>query len=314
MISLVFKIRHRAAAPLVLALCLAACTSTRAAEDVLGESVGPGPPSPAENDAESDAGALEASEVPPSREQLAALAVERLEASANRSRAVLAAARADDAGPDALIEAARTLVLDADLRIQTELALRFDPADLPSTKKLINAEDSVRSSLKSEVRGLASASRDLANRALEVRKGDPEARLYATLGSALVAWSLPRLEALTSGGAGSLPGAIAALADDHPDLASASPMRLRGRFQSRAPWPYTDRKAGVEALEAACRSAPTPLNLLFLGDAYWLIDREPEALDAWERATRARAGEEMRAAAVFQREIARLRILSAGGD
>ncbi|MEM9383128.1 MAG: hypothetical protein AAGB93_24480 [Planctomycetota bacterium] len=300
---------HRAAAAL-LALSLSACSSTRPVEDVLAEPPG----APSTNGTSVEAPSLAAPEVPPSRKELAVLAEERLARAADRSRAVLAAARAEGAGPDALVEAARSLVLDADLRIQAALALRSDPADLPSTRRLIDAEDDVGSRLKSEVRSLAAASRDLADRALELRRDDPEARLYSALGRALVAWSLPPLQALTGGGAASLPGTIETLANDHPDLASASPMRLRGRFQSRAPWPYTDRKAGVEALEAACRSAPIPLNLLFLGDAYWLVGREAEALDAWERATAARANVEMRDAAVFQRELARLRIRSARTD
>ncbi len=210
------------------------------------------------------------------------------------------------------MEAARALAFNADLRIQSDLAFRFDPADLPQPGALIDGEDNVSSELKGEVRSLAKSSKGLADRALKMRADDPGAWLFSTLGAGLFLWSLGPLEAITSGGATSLPKKIKALADAHPDFEGASPLRLKGRFQSRAPWPYKDKSGGVETLEKAVEVAPIPLNLLFLGDAYWINGQQADAVAAWERATRADADKETMIAAPLLREIARLRVLSAG--
>lgn len=256
---------------------------------------------------------LDAPETLPSRADLRAYADERLMAFDERCRTLLEAARAEDAGYEALMTASRALVFNADLRIQADVCFRFDPADLPDPKKLIAAEDGVSSELKAQVRSLASSSKDLADRALELREGDAGARLFSTLGSGLYLWTLGPLQALANGAATTLPRRVSALAEDFPNFEGASPLRLKGRFQSRAPWPYKEVEEGVATLERAAQVAPLPLNLLFLGDACWLNGEKDEARAAWERATRARADEETMDAAPLLREIARLRLLAATG-
>ena len=58
--------------------------------------------------------------------------------------------------------------------------------------------------------------------------------------------------------------------------------------------------------------APIPLNLLFLGDALWLRGEEEGARERWSAAVRAEADAETLVAAPLIREIARLRLVSAG--
>jgi predicted negative regulator of RcsB-dependent stress response len=67
----------------------------------------------------------------------------------------------------------------------------------------------------------------------------------------------------------------------------------------------------VASLASAVERAPVPLNLLFLGDAYWIVDRKDEAIEAWEQATRAETGDSPQDSAPLVRESARLRVLSA---
>lgn len=252
----------------------------------------------------------------PSRAELRAMLADRLEAADERCNGLLDAL--DEAGEDAtyeqLIEASRALVFNADLRIQNDVAFRFEPDDLPDVEVLIGAEDDVSSELKSDVRSLAKSSRDLAAEALERREGDPAGRLFSTLGTGLFLWSLGPLEALANGAATTLPRRVKSLAEDHPEFEGASPLRLKGRFQSRAPWPYKDVDGGVETLTRAVEVAPIPLNLLFLGDAHWLDGSPEPARDAWRRAMRADADEETKAAAPALREIARLRLLASEDD
>lgn len=301
-------------APLLATLLLAACASVRDVDEVV-----------AFRDAEPEG--AQAAVVPvgvdslasdlaapaelPGRDELRAYADARLEAYDERCRALLGAARAQDADYDTVIAAARALVFNADLRIQSHLAFAFDPADLPEPKVLIDAEDDVPAELQKDVRSLVDATRTFADRALELREGDPAARLFSTLGTSLYLWSLGPLQALTSGDAGALPKRIKGLAADHPDFEGAAPLRLKGRFQSRAPWPYRDVEEGVATLEQAVERAPLPLNLLFLGDARWLGGDREGALEAWRRATAATADEETRDVSPLLREIARLRVLAA---
>jgi len=248
----------------------------------------------------------------PSRPALRELLAARMEAADERCNGLLDAL--DEAGEDAtydqLMDASRALVFNADLRIQSDVVFRFEPDDLPDVEALISAEDDVSSDLKADVRSLAKSSRDLADRALELREGDPAGRLFSTLGTGLYLWSLGPLEALANGAATTLPRRVKSLAEDHPEFEGASPLRLKGRFQSRAPWPYKDVEGGVETLTRAAEVAPIPLNLLFLGDAHWLDGSPDAARDAWRRAMRADADEETEAAAPALREIARLRLLA----
>lgn len=296
---------HRAPRLLALALCaiMASCASIRP----IGEVIGIADAAETEEVVEAS---LEAAVSPPTREELDALAATRLEALDRSCRTLVEAADADDASFEQLMAASRALIFTADLRIQRDLAMRFDREAPPAVEVLIDAEDDVPGDLKADVRSLAKSSRDYARRALSLRPEDPGARLFSTLGQGLFLWSLGPLQALANG-AGSLPGDIRRLAKDHPDFEGASPLRLKGRLETRAPWPFKNRKAGATTLEAAVEAAPIPLNLLFFGDALWLTDRRDEAIATWERATSASADEETSLAAPLLREIARLRLTAA---
>lgn len=285
-----------------------ACAGIRPVDDVIAGGDPAAASAPASGEAPDP---LAAPATLPDRDALRGYADETLAAFDERCRGLLELSRAEDASYEALMEASRALVFNADLRIQADVCFRFDPSDLPEPASLIAAEDDVTSELKAQVRSLAISSRDLADRALALREDDAAARLFSTLGNGLFLWSLGPLQALANGAATTLPRRIGSLAEDHPGFEGASPLRLKGRFQSRAPWPYKDKPGGVETLTRAVELAPIPLNLLFLGDAQWIAGDTAAAEDAWECATRARADAETRDAAPLLREIARLRLLAA---
>ncbi len=289
-----------------------ACTVIRPVDDVIAgdDRTAAAAPAPASGDTPDP---LAAPATLPDRGALRRYADEKLAAFDVRCQELLELARAEDAGYEALMEASRALVFNADMRIQADVCFRFDPSDLPDPRVLIEAEDDVTAELKAQIRSLAVSSRDLADRALAARAEDAAARLFSTLGNGLFLWSLGPLQALANGAATTLPRRIGSLAEDHPGFEGASPLRLKGRFQSRAPWPYKDQPGGVETLTRAAEFAPIPLNLLFLGDAQWLAGDAAAARDAWERATRARADAETKDAAPLLREISRLRLLAAAG-
>ena len=122
---------------------------------------------------------------PTGRAELAALAEQRLQQSAVESSALLATAREEDASYGDLMAAARALVLNADLRLQSTLALAPSGDPLPGPEGLIGLEDDVSDELKAEIRSLATSSADLADRALQLRPGDAAAELFSTLGTGL---------------------------------------------------------------------------------------------------------------------------------
>lgn len=311
------------------ALVLASCSSTRSVDEVLERTesapVEQGVPAPlpkaapaAEPAAPSESGEVDGTEstpvgpaealAPVDPLELARLASQRLEESTEVCTALLPRARAEGASYEDLMAASRALILNADLRLQSTLALQAGSGPTPPPEVLIDLEDDVSGELKSEIRSLATGSAGFAQRALALRPGDPAAELFSTLGTGLRLWSLPTLQALASGAATTLPGQIKRLAAAAPDFEGASPLRLKGRFQSRAPWPFKDLEGGRDTLAAAVDAAPIPLNLLFLGDAHWLCGEEESARERWRQATSAPADAETEGAAPFIRSIAGRRL------
>ncbi len=167
--------------------------------------------------------------------------------------------------------------------------------------------------LKAEVRSLAQESQSFADRALELRPADTAGEIYSTLAIGLKLWSMSALQALANGATTTLPRRIEAVASAYPSFEGASSLRLKGRFQTRAPWPYKDLEASVATLERAVQVAPIPLNLLFLGDAYWSGGQEDAARSAWARGAVAVADLETEITAPLIREICRMRVLASGG-
>ena len=265
------------------ALVLASCSATRSVDEVLQRSEsapveqGVAAPLPkaapaTEAATPSDSSAVGETEAIPSGPaealapvdplDLARLASQRLEESTETCTALLPSARAEDASYEVLMAASRALILNADLRLQSTLALQAGPGPAAPPEVLIDLEDDVSRELKSEIRSLATGSAGFAQRALALRPGDPAAELFSTLGTGLRLWSLPTLQALASGAATTLPGQIKRLAAASPDFEGASPLRLKGRFQSRAPWPFKDLEKGRDTLAAAVETASKFTRLL----------------------------------------------------
>ena len=220
-------------------------------DDVIAGGGAAAAPAPASGEASDP---LAAPATLPDREALRGYADEALAAFDERCRQLLEVARAEDASYEALMEASRALVFNADLRIQADVCFRFDPSDLPDPESLIAAEDDVTSELKAQVRSLAISSRDLADRALALRADDAAARLFAhpatgsgRSGRCKLWRTAPRrpspMDQLARRGSPRIRGRVPSL-------------RLKGRFQSRAPWPYKDKPGGVETLTHAVELAP----------------------------------------------------------
>jgi tetratricopeptide (TPR) repeat protein len=87
-----------------------------------------------------------------------------------------------------------------------------------------------------------------------------------------------------------------------------APLRLRGRFRSKAPWPYGDLDQARDALLRATELAPVPVTLLFLGDLHHARGEHELALAAWRRAIAAEADVSTRESAPEIRELARRRV------
>jgi hypothetical protein len=96
-----------------------------------------------------------------------------------------------------------------------------------------------------------------------------------------VAWAEGASTALFSGHAAAIPKAIGSAIAADETFEGAAPLRLEGRFRTRAPWPYRDRTRARKALERAVELAPVPVNHLFLGDLLHVIGEEEAARESW---------------------------------
>ena len=124
----------------------------------------------------------------------------------------------------------------------------------------------------------------------------------------LVAWAEGPSVALFSGHGAAIPEAIGlALAADET-FEGAAPLRLEGRFRTRAPWPYRDRKRAREALERAVELAPVPVNHLFLGDLLQQMGEEEAARESWRAVLVSVPDEVSAGVAPLHRALARRRL------
>lgn len=240
--------------------------------------------------------------------------VEALDAAAHAARA--RADRADATASDR-IAAARALFLAADARVQRAVIAEFEARDAsapPTIAWVLDAEDRVGDAVRAEVEALTRAGLAYAEPSTNA-----DALLAKALNTCLLAWSVGTRRALFEGLGGACDDATAAALAADEALDDAAPLRLRGRFLSRAPWPVGDRAEGLRLLRRAVEIAPVRLNLLFLGDALWQSGDEAGARAAWRRAADAErcagAENDSRARGVvldgWRRELARLRLVAA---
>ena len=227
---------------------------------------------------------------------------------AEAARQALAAAEAAPADAAAALAASRWLFLAADHRLQRATCewLRAHP-DV-SREEVLAADDRVPDAARAEVASLCARGLEFAERALRARPDDFDARLHEGLHASLLAWAQGAAKALMAGYGRRIDGAIDAVVARDPEFDGAAPLRLAGRFRSKAPWPYGDKPAALAALRRATQAAPGLVNHLFYGDALATSRRLAEAEAEWRAAVAAPADAATRWSGAFLREQARRRL------
>jgi len=230
------------------------------------------------------------------------------DAQASRARAAL---RSDASDVTALVAASRALFLAADARVQRAVIDALDARPTATLGEVLSAEDSLSPDLRAEVEALTGEGLEQAERALELAPSDPTALLYRAIHTSLLAWSVGPTRALFEGlGSDCEAATFDALAADEA-IEAAGPLRLRGRFLSKAPWPLGDAERAVAHLCRATELFPVRLNWLFLGDALHAHGDHAAAREAWQQAIDADSDPDSAPLGAYHRELARRRL--AGG-
>jgi len=234
-----------------------------------------------------------------------------------RAREALRAAQVDPARSEPQLAASRALFEAADTRLQTAVLAWLGEHPEADTNAVLDAEDHLGREVGEAVRSLCSEGLAAAERAVAAEPAPPGARLYLALHLSLVAWAEGPASALVSGRGPRVARAIEQALAAGESLEACAPLRLSGRFRTRAPWPYRDLERARVDLSRALAGAPTVVNALFLGDAEWLAGEHRAAREAWERAVGQPEGAPGTERERFElyRELARRRLgASAGAD
>lgn len=228
-----------------------------------------------------------------------------LEAAARRA---IAAADAAPADAKAAVAAARALFAAADQRLQRATCDWLAAHPAAARADVLDADERVPDAVRREVASLCTRGLEFAERAVQRLPDDVDARLQEALHSSLLAWSQGAAKALVAGYGRRIGKAVDAAIAVDPAFDGAAPLRLSGRFRSKAPWPYGDKAAATQALQRAVQLAPNVLNRLFLGDALAAAQRLAEAEVEWRAAVDAPVDDATRRVADLLREQARRRL------
>ena len=220
----------------------------------------------------------------------------------------LAASKQHPDDADAALRAAQVLLQAADLRLQRGAIALLDGKKDPSVGAVMTADDDVSDEVRTQVLALCTDGLAAADRAATTRSKDVAVQTYRALHLSLVAWANGPARSLFAGYGGKLTSAIdqAIAADATYD--HAAPLRLSGRFRSKAPWPYGDVPAAKASLTRAVELAPIAINCLFLGDALWLGGDRDGAAAQWRAASTAPGDESTRWSTPLLQELARRRL------
>ena len=225
-----------------------------------------------------------------------------------RATAARLAADAHPRDPDLAVEASRALFLAADLRLQRAVLTYLEEHAHLTLEEVQDAEDQIPAEVTEALRGLCWEGLTRAKTAVALAPKDVAGLQYRALHLSLVAWAEGPSVALFSGHGAAIPEAIGlALAADET-FEGAAPLRLEGRFRTRAPWPYRDRKRAREALERAVELAPVPVNHLFLGDLLQQMGEEEAARESWRAVLVSVPDEVSAGVAPLHRALARRRL------
>lgn len=220
----------------------------------------------------------------------------------------LRAARALPDDPAAQLAAAARLFQAADLRLQRATVAWLAANPDADRATVLAAEDRLGDDVRREIVSLCTEGLACAERAAKTRSADVAVSLYTGLHVSLLAWANGPARSLVAGYGGRLVAAIdAALAADAA-FDNGSPLRLQGRFRSKAPWPYGDVPVATKALARAVEIAPLPVSLLFHGDALAAAGDTPGAEAQWRLVADAKADDSTRWSADLMRELARRRL------
>jgi hypothetical protein len=224
------------------------------------------------------------------------------------TRRAIAAADAAPADPNAAVAASRQLFVAADHRIQRATCAWLAAHPNAARADVLDADERVPEAVRAEVASLCTRGLEFADRAALRLPDDVDARLCQALHTSLLAWSQGAAKALVAGYGRRIGAAVDAAIALDPAFDGAAPLRLSGRFRSKAPWPYGDKPAAERALQRAVQLAPNVVNRLFFGDALAASKRFAEAEVEWRAAVDAPADASTRHVADFLREQARRRL------
>jgi hypothetical protein len=195
-----------------------------------------------------------------------------------------ALARPDD--PALALAASRALFAAADHRLQAAVVDWLTAHPGAGIAAVVVADDQLGSALREQVVSLCQQGLELAQQAA-MREPTGAAKLQEALHLSMLAWANGATRALLAGFGPKLANAIAAAVAADEAVDGGGPLRLQGRFRSRAPWPYADLALAERSLRRAVELHSICIHWLFLGDVLWAADRRDEAQAAWQSAVNA---------------------------
>ena len=225
-----------------------------------------------------------------------------LQATANRQAlSAREAARARPEDADAQVAAARSLFVAADLELRRGLLADLDRDPAENADQLLDREDDLPGELKARIVALCDEGAGFASAAIALDGERPDARFFYAACLGLSAWGKGPTAALLQGLAPKVRRAIddAVVAD--PSFGNGAPLRARGAFYARAPWPVGDWAKAREALRRAPRNAMTHL---YLAELYWRTGDRKSALSHWRQVETAEP-DTLSPSGPFVREFAR---------
>lgn len=221
------------------------------------------------------------------------------------------AERAAEAAPDdaaAQVAAAARLFQAADLRLQRATVDWLAKHPEASRKQVLGAEDQVDEAVRQQILSLCTAGLLRTERAVALAPDQVAGVLHQSLHLSLIAWANGPARSLLAGHGPRLVAAIDRALTLDRDFDHGAPLRLQGRFRSKAPWPYGDLAVAQQALARAVELAPIPVNHLFYGDALAAAGDAERAAVQWRLVEGAVADESTRWSADALRELARRRL------
>lgn len=224
------------------------------------------------------------------------------------TRQAIEAAHAAPAEVSLQVDAAARLFQAADLRLQRATLAWLVRHPEASLRVVLGAEDQVEDAQRREILSLCTAGLEFADRAAAAAPQHVGAHLHRGLHLSLIAWANGPARSLMAGYGPRLVAAIDRALTIDRGFDHGAPLRLQGRFRSKAPWPYGDLPGAKVALAQAVELASLPVNHLFHGDALAASGDAAGAEAQWRKAVEASADESTRWSAELLRELARRRL------